>query len=268
MPAIQLARLKIQAVQLAERFSDPGAFGRALHDLLDFYADRTYRPGQAGEPPPLLTAYIVPQPVIRQILKELAPYAGQDRPAALALCDALWAEPVYEFRLLAASLLGLVTVEPREEILARVVAWANPSTELRLLRALLTAGLARFRRERPEAYLLQVEAWLRAEETYLQHLGLQALVALLSDGEFDNLPAVFRLLTPLARSAPAGLRPDLLEVIQRLAGRSPQETAFFLRQNLAPKAEHPGAAWLARQSLAAFPPELESGLRAALRELK
>jgi hypothetical protein len=266
MPAIQLARLKIQAAQLAEHFANPVLYARSLHDLLDYYADRAYRPGQTGEPPPLLTAYSVPPQVIRQILKELTPFAAQDRPAALALCDALWSEPYFEFRLLAASLLGEISPHPPEEILARVKAWAVPSTEIRLLAALFTIGLSWFRQDLPELYLRQVEAWLASAEVFSQHLGLQALGPLATAQGFDNLPVLFRLLAPLVRSAPMQLRPDLLDVVQGLARRSPQETAYFLRQNLEIKTDNPGTAWLARHSLASFPVEVQTSLRAALRE--
>ena len=40
MPAIQLARLKIQVTDLLTHFSDPTNFVTELHTLLDFYADR------------------------------------------------------------------------------------------------------------------------------------------------------------------------------------------------------------------------------------
>jgi len=105
MPAIQPARLKIQAAQLAEKFTDPPAFTLGLNELLEFYADRTYRPGQASDPQPLLKAYNVPTPVLRQVSKELSKFIVANQDAALALCDALWSKPVLEFRLLAAMVL-------------------------------------------------------------------------------------------------------------------------------------------------------------------
>ena len=56
MPAIQLTRLRLQTAGLAESFANPQAFVRGLHDLLDYYADRTHRPGQSGAPAPLPTS--------------------------------------------------------------------------------------------------------------------------------------------------------------------------------------------------------------------
>lgn len=266
MPAIQPARLKIQAAQLAERFIDPDRFKSGLREILYFYADRAYRPGKAGDPPPLLEAYNVPTPVLRQISKEIAGPISTNRAAALALSDALWSEPVLEFRLLAAFTLGQISVQPLEDILGRVNAWAKPSTERRLIRALIDDGLVSVRTALPEEYLNQVELWLSADQSFYRQLGLQALTPLLSMVEFENLPLVMRLITPLVRAAPPGLRPDLLAVIEIMAARSPKETAFFLRNNLAIKDDNPGTAWLARQSLNYFPADTRTALRTALRE--
>jgi hypothetical protein len=266
MPAIQPARLKIQSVQIAERFTDPAIFIVELRDLLDFYADRVYRPGQAGDPPPLLKAYNAPTPVLRQISQEIARAITTNRDAALALSDALWSEPVLEFRLLATMILGQIPVQPLDDILGRVNAWATPSTESRLVHALIADGLVLMRASRPDEYIHQVEVWLSTDLPFYRQLGLQALVPLLDMNEFENLPLVMRLITPLVRAAPPGLRPDLLEVIKRMASRSPKETSYFLRQNLIIKDENPGTAWLARQSLAFFPAETRTVLRTALRE--
>ena len=266
MPAIQLARLKIQSVRLAENFADPQAFVRELHSLLDFYADRTHRPGLAGGPPPLLPAYNVPPQVIRQVERELAPIAIQDTQAALALSDRLWLEDCLECRLVAISLLGLLPPNPAALILDRVGAWARPNTEARLVKALFSVGLQRLRQEQLDGYLVQVSEWVNSEHIFTQQLGLQAIVPLVAGQEFSNVPIVFRLITPLVRAAPARLRPDLLEVLRHLAQRSPKETVFFLRQNLAIKTDNPGTAWLARQCLSALPPEGQASLRSALRE--
>lgn len=266
MPAIQPARLKIQAAQLAEMFTDPPAFSLRLNELIDFYADRTYRPGQASAPPPLLKAYNVPTPVLRQVSKELSKPIIANREAALALSDALWSKQVLEFRLLATMILGQVAVPPTEDILDRVNAWAIPSTESRLIQAMIADGLVSIRLDWPDQYLNQIEIWFSSEQLFYQQLGLQALLPLLEMVEFDNLPAGMRLITPLVRAAPPSLRPDLLQVIQRMAARSPKETAFFLRQNLIIKEENPGTAWVTRQSLAFFPVDTRAVLRAALKE--
>lgn len=266
MPAIQLPRLRIQAAGLAEKFSKPKAFVRGFHELCDIYAERTRRPGQTGEPPPLLMAYKVPAPVLRQVLKELSLDIYQDGEAALELAGTLWAEPCLEFRMLAASILGNVSPQPPERVIERFGNWAKPGTDDRLVSALVEVGLARLRRENPERYLEETKSWLASEEAFSQRLGLRALLSLVRSQEFENLPLAMRLLAPLVRSAPHRLRPDLLDVIRALAERSPGETAYFLRQNLSVKSDNPGTAQIIRSGLRFFPPEDQAALRQAVRE--
>ncbi len=265
MPAIQLAKLKIETAHLAEKFNQPERFAKELHELCDFYAERTRRPGRVGEPPPLLSTYKVPAPVLRQVLKELSPYIRSDSHAAIRLADALWAEPYLEFRLLAASVLGEIPPKPVERLLERVKAWVNPNTDDRLLTALVEAGLVKLREEETETYLSHIKAWLGDEDILYQRMGLRAIYYLLKSPDFKNVPAAMRLVAPLVRSAPSRLRPDLVDVLQVLASRSPKETAFFLRQNLGVITDNPGTAWVIRNSLRYFPLETQVSLRQALR---
>jgi hypothetical protein len=260
MPAILPARLRQQAALLVKHFYNPAAFARSLHHLLDSYADRVQRPGQAGDPPPLLAAYKVRPPVLRQILLELAPLARDDPESGLALCDALWEQPYLEFRLLAASLLGLIPCSPAEPVLARLQAWIRPGIEARLVDALFTQGLACLRQKDPVALVGLAEVWLKDKDLFYQQTGLRLLLPLIDDPQFENLPVFYRLIFPLTRSAPARLRPDLLDVLAALAHRSPNETAYFLQQT-AVMPNSPDTAWLIRQSLHEFPEKMQEGLR-------
>jgi hypothetical protein len=265
MPAIQLARMKIQVAQLGEMMRQPEAFVRALHNLLDFYADRTYRPGQSGEPPPLLATYKTPRPVFRHIAVEIGTLAISDPPAAFAIIDALWAEPYIELRMLAITLIGKIPPTPPELILARIQTWLASRPENRLVNAILEQGLTQFRREYPPVYIQMIEEWLMVDEVFPRQTGLRALVPLLADPEFENLPTISHLLTPLIRMPPSELRIDLVAVLRALVHRFPQEASYLLRQNLS--AENPDTIWLARQVLPDFPGEIQASLRETLRPL-
>lgn len=265
MPAIQPARLRHQAALLAEQFSDPPAYIRSLHYVLDFYSDRARRPGKTGKPGPLLTAYNVRPPVLRMLLQELIPQAEQDVAGGLALCDALWAEPYLECRLLAGMLLGQIPLQPPEAITDRLQGWITTDLEFFLIEALLSNGVERLHRQQPQVLIHMIEGWLHSTKTFHQQLGLRALLPLIRDPAFENLPVFFRLIQQLCQAAPAALRPDLLDVLAALARRSPQETAYFLRQTLI-FPDSPDTPWLIRQSLSQFPPEMQSSLRQAMRE--
>ena len=266
MPAIQPAQLKIQAAELAQKSTDPEDFCKALHDFLYIYSDRTYRPGQVGEPPPLIRAYHVPQPVISRILKELAFLAHNDREAALALTDALWSEPYLEFRLLAASLIGSVSPKPVKSILERIQSWLLPSTEERLVDAAINFGLERMRVEQPDSYILQVKTWLKSQKNYEQSIGLKAIPPLVAEVEFEDFPMIFGSVSPVIRSGPTQLRPEILDVIEGLASRSAKETAFFLKEMIQTSGKDTNIAWIVRHSIEFFPPDSQDYLWEALRK--
>jgi hypothetical protein len=260
MPAILLSRLKIQSARLTELIPTPDLFVRSLRTILEYYSDRTHRPGQSGDPPPLLPAYNVPAPVLKQILLELTPLLSGNQSQGLVLCDALWSQEQFECRLLAARILGLLPVEPLDPVYVRLRVWVLEDEE-RVLKELLIEGLTRWRKEIPNSFLIQLGDWLNSTSFKEQKLGLKALLPLIGDPSFNNLPVLFRVLNPLVRVAPSQIRPDLLPVLRSLARRSPKETAYFLRQNMTAQ----DTPWLTRKVLAEFPPSLQNSLREALK---
>jgi hypothetical protein len=267
VPAIQPVRLRQQAALLAGHFDDPPAYLRSLHHLLDYYSDRARRPGQSGKPAPLISTYNVRPPVLRMLLQEVAPLAEQNQAAGLELCEALWAEPCLEFRLLAAMLLGQIPPNPPELITEPLQRWITIDLEFYLIEELLSSGIERLRRHQPQALIRLAQTWLGSSNPLHQQVGLRALIPLIQDPEYENLPVFFKMIQPLTRSAPAVLRPDLLDVLAALARRSPQETAYFLR-HLLNSPDAPDAAWLLRQSLQEFPPEVQESLRKAGRDVE
>jgi len=266
MPAIHPARLKQQAILVTQHFGEPAALIRSLHHLLDFYADRASRPGQTRDPAPLLVAYHVKPPVLRQVVLELAPLAQADPDEGLALCQAMWAQPYLEFRLMACSLLGELPADPPERILGQVRSWVDRDTDLRLLDAIAGSSLKRVCKEQPQAMVQAAESWLAEKNLDSRRIGLRLLLPLVNDPTYPNLPVIFRLLLPFVRQAPGRLRPDILDLLVALAQRSPVETASYLRQALT-LPESPDTAWLIRQSAYAFPPEIEARLRGSVRGL-
>jgi len=268
MPAIQPDLLERQARQLAEQAADPAGFIRGLQRLLDFYADRTRRPAQSTPPPPL-TAYRAPPVVIRQIALALKPVLAGDAAAALALVDALWEQPVLECRLLAAQVLGQLPLPAPEPALERLQQWIRPPSGPKsqrppdYLRLLLDAALNQLKRQSPAAVLELTRQWLESQRIYEQMAGLQVVLLFLADDRFENLPLLFKLIQPFLGHVPSALRPEVLEVVRRLAHRSPPEAAYLLRQAL-DQPEHPDTPWLIRQTLDDFPPAQQAALRQGL----
>ena len=265
MPAISPTKLRLQTARLAELYPQPGVFVRELHTLLMLYADNTHRSGQSGAPSALIEAYNISPQVMRHINLSLKPMVERDPTRTLDLCDALWAEPNLEHRLLACMLLGQMPITQPEPILLRLERWTDAVPEQRLWRTLIEHGMTRLRRESPQLVLMLVEEWLHSPKINFQQLGLRALIPQIEDNGFQNLPAVFLLLAPFLRSCPSHIRPDLIELLGKLALCSPNETAYTLRAALG-SADNPDAAWIIRQVLPRFPDDIKVYLRQAMKD--
>ncbi len=264
MPAIQPARLKLQVAELVAKYDQPASFVRELHHLLDYYSDHTQRHGQAGQPSPLLDSYNTPPPVMRQVWHELARLMKPHPNQMLHLCDALWAEPNYDLRILATHILGQLPTIPPEPVLGRLQAWVGSGIDRKLLDGLLEYGVIRFQEEAQEKLLELISGWLESSDFTARQAGLHSLLPMINEQGNSYLPTIFRLVTPYLRIAPTRLRPDILAVVRALARCSPSETAFLLRQNLTAP-DNPDTAWIIRQVLDEFPAETQSGLRAAMK---
>ncbi|GAB4398488.1 MAG: hypothetical protein OHK0031_18120 [Anaerolineales bacterium] len=230
MPAIDIARLKIQAAALVEKFDQPALFIKDLREILDLYADRTLRANLTA-PASVLPAYRAPQAVLRQIEMELMPLVATFPAQAMTLSEALWQEGLLETRLLAASLLGRIAPDT-PQLPERISAWVSQTRDASLRRALLENSLSRLRRETPNEFLRLMETWFSPATPKLWPSGLQALLALIDDPRYDNLPPIFDLFQPVLENISASLQNETAQVINALYRASPVETVYFLRKTI------------------------------------
>jgi hypothetical protein len=264
MPAIDLSRLKAQAALLREQFGYPRGFVHALNELLDFYTNHTMRAALVARRLNLPT-YHTPPPVLRLIQRELAPLADSFPVEAVALVTAMWESGSLETRLLAARLLGAIPPAQAMSALTRLPDWLIQSPDKEIRQALLTEAFARLRRESPEAFFLLLEDWLKSPRSGLQVWGMQALIPLLSEPDFQNLPSVLRILRPAVRAAGPATQIELQACLAGLARISLTETLVFLREVLA-ATPPPAMVRTLRRCLPAFSLDLQAGLRELLRD--
>ncbi|MCX6065220.1 MAG: hypothetical protein NT121_05635 [Chloroflexi bacterium] len=231
MPAVDIARLKIQAAVLVEKFDQPVVFVKELHQILDIYADRTLRVGIVAMPVSVLPAYRVPQSVLRQIEMEIGPLAATFPEQAMALTNALWKDGYLESRLLAAILLG--RIHPgTAHLLERISNWVKHARDNQLQLALLSTSLVRIRRETPSKFLELMQEWFDPGTPKMWANAIHAIIPLLEDPSYENLPPVFNLLGPVIRNMPSVLQTELAELINALYAASAVETIYFLRQTV------------------------------------
>jgi hypothetical protein len=263
MSAINLTRLRIQSAKLMENFYNPDSFLRELHNFFDFYADRTIRSGAVISPIMVLPSYRVPASVLRHLEFELGMQAQNHPEETLALADKLWADGHFESRLLAASLLG--QVKPSGEgYLDRLTEWVSETREPNINKALLATSLARMRRETPDRFLKLMERWALPARKKMWSSTIHALIPLLKDKNFHNLPPVYDIVRPIIESAPATLQNDLSVLICALFEASPIETTYFLRQIIT-LSSNPQSVLNLRRVLPSFPLPLQENLREIIR---
>jgi len=265
MPAINPARLRIQVTNLVEKFAMPKEFLADLHSIFDFYADRTLKPGRGGPRFANIKAYNVPAQVLRQIEGMLNLKIAEDFDMALMLADELWSQKWLECRLLALSIIGQIPASSPEPIIERITAWGTECGIDRQLDISLATGLIRLRKEAPNRFFQLVEGWLTSSKLSDRKLGLRIIPPLVNEPEFENLPAIFNLLSPIFENSSKITDIDLIDALSSLVKRSPQETAYFLKQSLA-KSDRVGIDVLIRKVMNDFPVQIREDLRAYFRQ--
>jgi hypothetical protein len=230
MPAVELEKLKDQLVEISWQFTRPEEFHRRLNDLLEFYSNPGYCAGSNIPTAKFIRVYHLPPQLVTRIEILLGKLGVENPSAGLALADELWKDDHLETRRLAAHLLGQIPLAPPGHVLAKLVEWCKPEEEALSLNFLLQNGSLRIRRDEPQAWLDTIEGWLENDALPYKKMGMQALVPLLADREFTNLPPIFRYMLPMLSNPHHSLFADLEQVVIALDARTPGETAYFLRQ--------------------------------------
>ena len=263
MPAIDLARLRKQANRLADFFFLPDEFMKHLREMLDFYVNYTLRTKENVAPGSNLKTYRTPSAVLTHIENELRAVAEANPHFALELADVLWDEGALETRLLAAFLLG--RIPPQEErLLPRLTAWTQQIRDPEVRSALLSTSLTRMRKETPNQFLELVREYLHPERTRTWTNGIQALLPMIADTSYTNLPPILDLVEPIIEEAPSTLQNDLADLIIALYRASANETTFMLKHILT-TSENPMTVITMRRISTSFPPPLQRELRELIR---
>ena len=263
MPAVRLDQLKASLVELGGFFARPVLFQRALLELLETYADLTYKPGDGVAAQRLVPSYHVPPIVLVQLEQSFYPLVQQNPDSALALADLLWQKENLEIRQVAAILLGQLPSSHLDHVLERLSSWSREEMDMVYLEELYRRGTNRLRREASIRHIELVSNWLTGPSPFLRKMGLSLLLPLVQDSSFQNLPAVFRLLDPLLHSPQPSLQPIYIDILTNLARISPGETRYFLQQQLS-AGENPELVRLVHRSLSAFPIKDQAALRTVL----
>ncbi len=264
MPAVQLARLRIQTTRLAESFDDPAEFASGLDSLLELYGNRAYRPGTNVGHRSRLSAYNVPPLVMQQLELQLGMVGGADPIHCLNNIDKLWETQILEMCEIAVFLLGKVPIDYRQDVMDRLRRWCDPALDQGLLRLLFSTGGSTIRTTEPNTWLAFAADFLITPDPQKVILGLQALEPFLAETGLKYLPRLFNMLEPLVIDPPAAVMPTLHDVLLQINGISPVETRSYLRKFLEADPS-PALLRFTRRLLPDLPAETQASLRPLIR---
>jgi hypothetical protein len=221
MPAIDRNRLMRELEGLTKSLDDPVAFRWKFLNLLEFYADRTRRPGpkRLSEETSSLG---VPAPVLDLAIQSVVAQIPDLRPE---LVRVLWDSGVREARLLA---IALALKGTPEQIRSQFEAWAQESDDPDVHTALASRGYPHWLAEDKKSLDAKLANWLGGRSSKMQRFGLEMMRWAVSDPTFDSLPAIFEWLENLQFIDRGSNRRALKAVFVVLIERNPGETAGYL----------------------------------------
>ncbi len=268
MPAVQLSRLQEQIRLIAAVFSQAEFFLRAVQGLFDQYADHTFHPAQTVKKAILaIPAYHVPAVVINQLELAIHQWAKDQPEASFEVAQILWQDRMLETRLLGCSVLGAIPSTHNERVVQKIIDWTQSEEDKIILQLMFDHATQTLRQQSPEFWLEQIRAWLINPSVSVQQIGLYALLPLLKDRSFQNIPAVFTSLGPVLQSNPKALQTELKNILVVLADRSPTEMIYFLKQMFGLGITDDFLR-LIRRCLPEFPVLVQERLRETLRSLQ
>jgi hypothetical protein len=227
MTAINPARLKVQTAEIGEIISHADNFASQLHELLTFYSARIRQTSLAKTHQKIQT-YQVPEPVIQALETEIEERLEPEPEVGYALVDVLWDEPWIEFRQIAIHVLGILPVNDIARILDRITTWLEECTSEEIRQLIMTDGIARLASERPDQAISYIKHLISTDSKEDYQAALFGLEAVAKDPSYLNLPVLFRILSTILAEEEEGLIKEINALVRTLAGRSEQETTYFL----------------------------------------
>ena len=233
MAAIDLTRLDQQITQLANLYQDPAAFQEEFHKILSFYHRYSHRKQKDAVPKSFLRNYDLPEKVLSHLEARLKPLSLLHPEETLKLIDQVWSDPYYEARELATSLAGNLPISCGDSMLQLIYNWLQQPLDQAVNDAIIKNASRTLQQEAPQKWKDLVNRLLSSAQPQSQRMGLLALARLIPSSPMDELPAFFSWIRGFLVSPDSNLDKYLQLVIEALAKRSQQESAYLLREVLA-----------------------------------
>jgi hypothetical protein len=263
MPAIHIDRLVQQLNSIFEPASPGPIFRENFKSLLEVHANLAYRAGQDIQRKSSISKYHLAPIVTHYIQNQFSALAKNKPELALEYADQLWTQNFYEMKYFAAIILGSLSKAMEPEILNRFIEWGSKTTEKEFHQVLFHFGSQNIRQSSTNKWLETIQIWVDSSEIVNAITAIYALQTLVSDTTFQNLPKVFKMITPLFSIKNRKITATLTSLIEDLADINPVETAHYL-SNLLLSSSNATPRQIVRKNLKFFPPSDQKKLRFAL----
>jgi len=232
MPAVSIAQLQNHLELLRSAFNSPQVFVSELKDVLELYADRTFRPGEKSQQDVRIPRYYIPILLQKKLEMELQRLTALRPENAIDNANLLWQEKHYESRLLAGCIIGALPANAHKEALAILSQWLNTRIESNLQTEIIELASRNLRINSPTPWFQQIQDWLQQKSTRLKARGILALRITVQDEHFMDLPMLLHQVKPLFDAPPILLIPDLVDLYQILIRRFPDEMLVYTREQM------------------------------------
>jgi len=260
MPAVNPTRLRFQISEVMSFFHAPNDFHRQLSNLFNLYANRALHSGDSTLIKPLIPMYQLPPPVFRQLELDIKPHINDDPRAALVLADELWQDAYFEVRRVSIYILGHVPVTEPEPVVTRLKTWLTPDLDRMLTSYLFSTGTLRLQETFPDKWEAFIQSYLSKSDPDLSALGIKGLTEAVRKTTFNNLPAIFNLISPFLRNPKGKQIQELFRLIEAMIDYSPKETTYFLKQALSVSTSNDLTRFI-KQNLTQFPVAVQQELK-------
>ena len=233
MAAIDLTRLDQQINDLATLYQDPAAFQEEFHKILSFYHRYSHRKQKDAVPKSFMRNYDLPEKVLSHLQARLKSLSLAHPEAALRLVDQLWSDPYYEAREMATSLAGNLPNSCEDSVVELIFTWLQQPLDQAVIDAIIRNASRTLQQEAPQKWKDLINQLLFSTQSQSQKMGLLALARLIPSSPMDELPAFFSWIRGFLLSSDSNLDKYLQLVVEVLAQKSQQESAYLLREVLA-----------------------------------
>lgn len=256
MPAVDPHQLQEQISELQDLVDDPRALRWRMHDLFEYYSDRTKRPPSGSDS---TRSFGVINPILEQIQRALVTALGDDSDAALSIAKELWEDGFREMRIVAIGILENVSPDVSK---VQFEHWSGEELDLKIVEKLAQMSFGVWKKELQEDFFKKIEQWISDSNVQYQTYALLLLRMAAGYLELDYSPGIYDILENVDLKNYASTRALFQKLLHDLAIERPAETAKFLLNKI--KGGDAIMKRMASELLVAFPERQRGRIKQAL----